>query len=207
MAPTNELSKHVDEDLTAKARIRNSALELWAKYGEDAISMRAIAATASVTVGLVVHHFSTKDGLRKSVEQRVVDLFVAAIDRVPLDLAPADLAAARDAAVAQMLADNPAVIGYLRRALLDQTGHRGGVLDMLTELAAGQVAALREVGAASTVPRESSQVIGLMVRQLGQLFLQPMIDTMWAQLAPDFPNSDKPRLVVRVQQPDPSATH
>lgn len=74
---------------------------------------------------------------------------------------------------------------------------------MLTQLAAEQVAALREAGVASTAPRESSQVIGLMVRQLGELFLQPMIDTMWAQLAPGAANTDKPLLTVRVQEPNP----
>ena len=66
-------------DLTAKARIRNAALDLYADFGEDATSMRAVAEKAGVTVGLVVHHYSTKDGLREAVEQRIVDLFADAI--------------------------------------------------------------------------------------------------------------------------------
>lgn len=59
----------------AKARIRNAALVLYAQDGEDGTSMRAVAGTAEVTVGLVVHHFRTKDGLRGAVDQHVVDLF------------------------------------------------------------------------------------------------------------------------------------
>jgi len=53
-----------DQDLTAKARIRNAALDLYASQGEDRTSMRAIAAAAGVTVGLLVHHYGTKDNIR-----------------------------------------------------------------------------------------------------------------------------------------------
>lgn len=66
--------------------------------------MRAIADTAGVTVGLVVHHFRTKDGLREAVEQRIVDLFSHAIDQVSIEGTTAAAAAARDEAVAGMLA-------------------------------------------------------------------------------------------------------
>ncbi len=72
-----------DEDLTAKARIRNAALDLYAERGEDRVSMRAVAAAAGVAVGLVQHHFKTKDGLRVAVEQLVVDYYALAIASVP----------------------------------------------------------------------------------------------------------------------------
>ena len=194
-------SPKLNSDLTAKARIRNAALALYANYGEDATSMRAIADAAGVTVGLVVHHFRTKDGLREAIEQQIVDLFFGAIAQVPLEGTTAEIAAARDEAVADMLSDNPAVVGYLRRALLDPMGHRGRILEMLTDLTAKQVATLRNVGVASKAQRDSSQVIGVMIRQLGQLFLQPMVDSMWNQLAgPNAAEDDKPLLVVKVQE-------
>ncbi|MDN6498168.1 MAG: TetR/AcrR family transcriptional regulator, partial [Yaniella sp.] len=53
--PTAELNA----DLTAKARIRQVALELFALNGADATSMRAISSRAGVTVGLITHHFGT----------------------------------------------------------------------------------------------------------------------------------------------------
>lgn len=186
-------------DLTAKARIRNAALELYSDFGEDGVSMRAIAGAAGVTVGLVVHHFQTKDGLRDAVEQRIVELFADAISEVPACGSPRNVAGDRDAAVVRMLEFNPAVVGYLRRAVLDITGHRGRILELLTELTAEQVASLRSVGLASTSPRDSSQVIGILVSQLGALFLQPMVDSVWSQLAgPDAPDGGKPRLKIRV---------
>jgi TetR/AcrR family transcriptional regulator, regulator of cefoperazone and chloramphenicol sensitivity len=132
-----------DQDLTAKARIRNAALDLYASQGEDRTSMRAIAAAAGVTVGLVVHHYGTKDSIRDAVEELIVDYFRQAIARAPADGAPADFAAARDAAVAEMLAANPEVVNCLSRALLDPAGPRGRLLERLTELTRIEVSQLR----------------------------------------------------------------
>lgn len=192
------------EDLTAKARIRNAALALYARFGEDATSMRAIAHEAGVTGGLVVHHFGSKDGLRDAVEQHVVELFAGAIERAEAPQDPRDIARVRDKSVGEMLEANPAVVGYLRRAVLDATGHRGRILELLTELTAQQVASLRSAGLASVETRDSIQVIGILVRQLGHLFLQPMIDRTWTQLADqDVSDDEKPQLVIRVVDPQP----
>lgn len=54
------------DDLTAKARIRNAALDLFAAHGAEATSLRAAA--AGVTVGLIVHDYGTKEALREAVE-------------------------------------------------------------------------------------------------------------------------------------------
>jgi TetR/AcrR family transcriptional regulator, regulator of cefoperazone and chloramphenicol sensitivity len=188
------------QDLTAKARIRNAALDLYAERGEDRTSMRAVAAAAGVTVGLVVHHFGTKDRLRDAVEQLVVDYFAQAIARVPVAGTPAEIGAARDAAVQEMLTANPAVVNYLRRAVLEPVVPGGRLLERLTELARREVTQLRATGFASTTRPESGQVIGVVVRHLGHLFLQPMIDTMWHQLAePGATGADKPILEVRAR--------
>jgi len=197
-----------DQDLTAKARIRNAALDLYASQGEDRTSMRAIAAAAGVTVGLLVHHYGTKDRIRDAVEDLVVDYFRQAIARAPASGSPADIAAARDAAVAEMLVANPEVVNYMRRALLDPAGPRGHLLERLTELSSAEVSQLRRSGLASVKRAESSQVIGVMIRQLGHLFLQPMLDAMWQQLAgPAASGTGKPALEVRVQRPGPPPGH
>lgn len=188
----------VDDDLTGKARIRNAALELFAERGEDGTSMRAIASAAGVNVGLLVHHFGTKDGIREAVDAVVVDYFAKTIAQVPVGGTPAKFAAARSAAVDDMLAANPMIVDYLRRTILDP--HRGrGLLERLTELTRQEVVKIRAGGVASTDRPESTQVIGVMVRQLGQLFLQPMVDAMWHQLGQQDASKDKPTLDVRVR--------
>ncbi|MFC9760406.1 TetR/AcrR family transcriptional regulator [Rhodococcus jostii] len=195
-----------DADLTARARIRNAALDLYSRDGEDRVSMRAVAAATGVTVGLVQHHFKTKAGIRDAVEQLVIDYFATAIAGAASTGTPAEVASARDEAVGRMLESNPTVVNYIRRALLDPAGPRGRLLERLTDLTYAEITKLRDSGVASTKKRDSVQVIEVLVRQLGQLFLAPMINTMWEQLAgPDAPVEDRPVLVVGMEDPDPAS--
>ncbi len=188
------------DDLTAKARIRNTAMDLYAQFGEDRTSMRAIASAAGVTVGLLVHHFGNKDGIRDAVEELVVDYFAQAVAQAPGDGTKGEITAARNLSVERMLESNPAVVNYLRRAILDPAGPRGQLLERLTELIRNELTKLRDAGIASTDRRDSTQIIGVMVRQLGQLFLQPMVDTMWHQLSEtDESDEAKPTLRVTVR--------
>ncbi|AUH67950.1 MULTISPECIES: TetR/AcrR family transcriptional regulator [Gordonia] len=184
-----------EADLTAKAKIRNAALDLYAEHGEERVSMRAVAAAAGVTVGLVQHHFKTKDGLRRAVEELIVEYHRAAIASVPNDGTPAEVAAARDAAVRAMLNDNPVVVGYMRRVLLDPNSPTT-LLRQLTELARDEVSKMRDAGLASTRRSVAEQTVAMMVRNVGQLFLQPMVDAMWGQLVDGPADDAKPALTV-----------
>lgn len=181
------------DDLTAKARIRNTALDLYATHGEDRISLRAIAAEAGVAVGLVQHHFKTKAGLRNAVDQLVVDYFAGALAEVPEDASTA----VRDDAVRAMLRANPAVVAYVRRALLDPAASTGHLVDVLVDLTQREVRAARTTGRASTARRENTQVVAVLARQMGELLLAPMVDAVWARVAPD---TKPPRLRVTVDE-------
>ncbi len=139
-----------EQDLTAKARIRNTALDMYAQYGADRVSLRAVAAEAGVTLGLVQHHFKTKAGLRDAVDQLVVDHFALAIAEVSAHDDPAELAAARDEAVRRMLIANPVVVSYIRRSVLESSADRMHLLDVLVDLTRSEVVGLREAGLAST---------------------------------------------------------
>ncbi|GFG70707.1 TetR/AcrR family transcriptional regulator [Mycolicibacter senuensis] len=186
-----------DQDLTGRARIRNAALDLYAQYGEDRISLRAVAAEAGVTLGLVQHHFKTKEGLRHAVDQLVVDYFAHAIAEAPTDDTAAQIGAARDDAVREMLAANPPVVNYVRRALLDPSHDRMHLLDVLVELTQREITSLRKSGHASTTRRPSTQIVAVLVRQMGELFLEPMVDAVWDRVAQPG-DGDKPRLRVTV---------
>ncbi|WP_231332370.1 TetR/AcrR family transcriptional regulator [Actinomadura graeca] len=61
------------EDLTARARIRDAALRLFADRGVDRVSVRDIAKAAGVSSGLIRHHFGSKDGLRDACDAHAVD--------------------------------------------------------------------------------------------------------------------------------------
>lgn len=62
------------EDLTTRARIIDAALEQFASRGIAGTTMRSIAEAAGVSVGLVQHHFGTKDGIRAACDERMLAL-------------------------------------------------------------------------------------------------------------------------------------
>ncbi|MDN5795757.1 MAG: TetR/AcrR family transcriptional regulator [Intrasporangium sp.] len=189
------------DDLTAKARIRNAALDLFAEHGVDATPLRAVATAAGVTVGLIVHHYGTKETLREAVELAIVERFADTIRSVPIDgAAGGDVVAGRDHAVADMLAASPAVVDYLRRAILDRSGERGDLVSRLSELSAQQVNELRDAGLVSARHTVGEQVVTIMVRQLGRLFLQPLVDRIADEFADELDGTAAPQLVVTVSR-------
>jgi TetR/AcrR family transcriptional regulator, regulator of cefoperazone and chloramphenicol sensitivity len=61
------------EDLTARARIRDAAIEQIAERGFDRATIRDIARAAGVSPGLVRHHFGSKDELRRVCDAYALD--------------------------------------------------------------------------------------------------------------------------------------
>ncbi|SFW73425.1 TetR family transcriptional regulator [Amycolatopsis australiensis] len=60
-----------DEDLTARARIRDAAIRLFTERGTEKTSILDIAREAGVSGGLIRHHFGSKDGLREACDTYV----------------------------------------------------------------------------------------------------------------------------------------
>ena len=189
-----------EADLASVGRIRQAALRLFATQGVSSTPLRAVAAEAHVTVGLIPHHFGSKNGLRDGLERWIVAQFADA-------LAQANAAAGEQGANAQerqahvnaMLEQNPFIKDYMRREFLHP--HPGGtLLKQLTELIADSVDDMRARGFASSSRDRTDQVVAAMVRQLGTLFLQPMVD----QVIEVLPSNSRPatsELVVDMRRP------
>src|SRR6201996_3469524 len=60
------------DDLTAVARIRDAAIERFGQQGFS-VGLRSIAEAAGVSAALVIHHFGSKDGLRKACDDYVAE--------------------------------------------------------------------------------------------------------------------------------------
>lgn len=177
--------RSADPGLTARARIRYAALELYAEHGEDRVSMRRVAAEVGVTIGLIQHHFGTKEGLRRAVDDLVVQQVVAALATVEHCGTPEQVVAARDAAVRQMLDQDPVMVKYLNRALLEPDGRGAALLGAIVDLTAREVAQLRRGGHASTRASDKVQVVRTLVGQVGELFLEPVVAAIWARVGGD----------------------
>ncbi|HEX4444785.1 MAG TPA: TetR family transcriptional regulator [Galbitalea sp.] len=76
------------DDLTARARIRDAAIEAFAAQGFDA-TVREIAARAGVSAGLITHHFGSKDALREACDaealRRVLQIKLDGVRRSPTE--------------------------------------------------------------------------------------------------------------------------
>lgn len=99
-------------------RIRTAALHLFAAQGIAATSLRAVAAAAGVSVGLVQHHFTSKAGLVDAVDAEVLRV-VSAMAAEPISEPPADPVAEVGRRVATLIAEHPDIVNYLSRAFVD----------------------------------------------------------------------------------------
>jgi AcrR family transcriptional regulator len=64
-------------DLTARARIRDAAIALFAERGIAAATIRDIAEAAGVSSGLLRHHFGSKEGLRDACDEYALNQITA----------------------------------------------------------------------------------------------------------------------------------
>lgn len=64
--------RSASNDLTAVARIRDAAIDQWGQHGFE-VGLRTIAEAAGVSAALVIHHFGSKDGLRKACDDFIAD--------------------------------------------------------------------------------------------------------------------------------------
>ncbi|HEY6574511.1 MAG TPA: hypothetical protein VI029_06180 [Mycobacterium sp.] len=71
-----------------------------------------------MSLGLVQHHFATKAGLIKSVDDYVLELVTTAMAR-PIPEPPVDSVAEIGSRVNRIIAEQPDLAGYLGRALVD----------------------------------------------------------------------------------------
>lgn len=170
------------EDLTAKARIREQALVLFAERGTDRVTVRAVAAAAGVSPGLVMHHFGSKAGLRAAVDEHVAHSFDAVLDNLMGDGIEAALTGGDSVSLAEaFVAGFPpgsSVPDYLRRLLLgnDPTGDQVFVRwfavseGVLTDLEAAGIARPsqnRKVRAAFLFVNDLAAI--LLARHIGQV--------------------------------------
>ncbi|GAA0727045.1 helix-turn-helix transcriptional regulator [Dactylosporangium roseum] len=73
------------EDLTARARIRDAAIRLFAERGIDGTTVRDITEMAGVSPGLLRHHFGSKEALRVECDAYALDRLVKIKEELFLD--------------------------------------------------------------------------------------------------------------------------
>lgn len=160
----------VEEDVTARARIRDAALALFGRSGFERTTIRAIAAEAGVSPALVVHHFGSKARLREACDEHLLATIREGKSKALVGSQPpslqAYLAGARDA---------KPLFDYVLRSLLEGGAAARRIFGGMVEDAAGY---LEDAEAAGTVrasedPRARAAV--LTSWGLAALLLEPLL--------------------------------
>jgi AcrR family transcriptional regulator len=131
-------------DLTARARLRNSAIEVFAARGFGA-TVRDIAAHAGVSAGLITHHFGSKENLRHECDLEVVRQY-RAIKSNGVAMTPT-----QSIAIIAELDDYAAMLVYILRSVRDGGPAGREILEHMIE----EAIVFSEDGVATGVVRPS----------------------------------------------------
>ena len=124
-------------DLTGLARIRNAALEGFARNGVRATSLRDVAKAAGVSPGLVQHHFATKDALVRAVNDYVVAIAADAFSDLPETGSPLEVQKELGDRVTAFVAEQPTALLYVARSAADGDETTLRIFDAFVEIARG----------------------------------------------------------------------
>ncbi|MET7398698.1 helix-turn-helix domain-containing protein [Dactylosporangium sp. NPDC005572] len=117
------------EDLTARARIRDAAIRLFAERGMDGTTVRDITQAAGVSPGLLRHHFGSKEALREECDTYVLDRMIEIKQELVFDGKLANPAA--------LPSIHPTILlyyKYVTQALLDGSRSAASMFDDMVAL-------------------------------------------------------------------------
>ncbi|QXJ26152.1 TetR/AcrR family transcriptional regulator [Actinomadura graeca] len=145
------------EDLTARARIRDAALRLFADRGIDRVTLRDIARSAGVSAGLVRHHFGAKAALRDACDLYAIKRLIRIKEQAVVE--------GRIADPGFLPAVNPTTLllhRYLGRSMMDGSPAAAERFDRLVDLTQEWLAA-NHGGRAGDLRAHAAAFVGMHV--------------------------------------------
>lgn len=105
-----------------RERLLLVAMHLFAERGFDGVTVRDISSAADVSVGLINHHFQSKEGLRQAVDEYFIQRTGAALERAisaSRDLDPEKVGEHERQWIVRYANEWPDFVAYMRRAIMD----------------------------------------------------------------------------------------
>lgn len=164
-----------------KLRLIKVAMRMFAEKGYDGITVRDISAAADVSVGLINHHFGSKEGLREAVDQH----FIGQFEEVLAEQRPAPRT--EDEGLAQSVEFTEAWINrhiddwdltkaYMRRALLEGSDWGAGLFERFYQVVRTSVDRMDADGQIRPDVDRLWLPLLIMYMELGTLLLEPFVD-------------------------------
>jgi AcrR family transcriptional regulator len=154
----------------------SAALHRFAADGIAATSLRAVAAQAGVSPGLVVHHFGSKRGLCVALDAYVGKQFLDAYAAAEHDSSHHDPLARRSAATALVMREQPELCAYLARALTERSPFADQFFDRLLDHSRQQLDQLDSEGALHPGSDELWRALQHVLLILGPLLLRDHVE-------------------------------
>ena len=163
-------------------RILDAAVILFGKHGFRGTTLKDIATEAGVSQALIVHHFGTKDALRKTCDD-----YVARLIRVRKKETIGSEPQFDPFTALRQLKDSRALLQYLTRTLTEGGTNASALIDEMVADAEGYMAQGEQAGLIqpSAVPRD--RAVLLVLWSLGALVLHEHVHRL---LDVDFLASD-----------------
>jgi AcrR family transcriptional regulator len=165
-----------EDDLTAAARIRNAALEGFARDGVTATSIRDVAKAAKVSAGLVQHHFKTKAALQQAVNEHVVQIAMEAFEGLEETTTTDELVQTIGDRITGLVRDHRSAALYVIRSVAQGEEAGLNIFDGLVALATAHVERLARD---ETLREDVDQLwtaLHLVIFNLGTVLFEPAID-------------------------------
>jgi AcrR family transcriptional regulator len=181
-----------------KERLLDAALKLFGERGFEGASVRDITAEAGVSLGLVRRHFDSKEGLRRALDDRLVEDAQTILEELPVDASPDLLRQLWAAAVLRYGGPERAgmVAAYLRRALLEVSGASEALFARFAEIWQGLYERWKASGELRDDLDETWVLILFMTLALGTPLLAPFLEREYGVDLTDLKTLERRHLVV-----------
>jgi AcrR family transcriptional regulator len=175
MTTVSEPDRLTGDALSTVERIRNAALTSFSTHGTAATTLRAVAAAAGVSLGLVQHHFATKAGLIKAVDDYVLDIMITPIAQ-PIAETSTDSISEIGRRISEMIVNQPDVASYVGRALVDGSPLGATIFDNLISVGADRWQQRADNGETRPGIDLTWAALNGLVLALGAISLRPHIE-------------------------------
>lgn len=177
-----EKSAEVVELSNGKTRLIKVAMALFAEKGFDGVTVRDISTAAEVSVGLINHHFGSKEGLREAVDRYFIAQFEEVLFEQPASFGASanidvdSLTDRTEAWIARHIDDWDLTKAYMRRALLEGSDWGAGLFERFYHV---QRTAMDRMDAEGLVRADVDKLwlpLLIVYMELGTLLLEPLVE-------------------------------
>ncbi|HEX3003579.1 MAG TPA: TetR family transcriptional regulator [Angustibacter sp.] len=159
-------------DLTAVARIRATAMHLFALHGARGVSLRDVAREAGVSPSLVVHHFGSKEGLHDAVDTHVAEVMRQLIGELADQ---PDDAGRATAALWSAIDREPDLMAYLRRSLVEGGAPGRRLFMWMVEATERELSAMQDAGALRPSDDPRGRAVFLLANDMAPIVLRDLV--------------------------------